>query len=77
VVNGKIANGGVIAALQGQGLAPMQVVEQLYITCLGRKPTPDETAALSPLFAEGSDVKKGLEDVFWALLNSREMLFNH
>jgi hypothetical protein len=77
VVNAKIQNGGVLASLTAQGLAPMEVVEQLYITCLCRKPTPDEVAALSPMFAEGSDVQKGLEDVFWALMNSREMLFNH
>ena len=77
VVNSKIAGGGVLKALQDQGLQPMQVVEQLYITCLSRKPTPDEVAALSPMFAEGSDAQKALEDVFWALLNSREMLFNH
>ena len=30
-----------------------------------------------PLFSEGSNVKQALEDTFWALLNSREFLFNH
>jgi hypothetical protein len=77
VVNNKIQNGGVLNTLQAQNLPPMQVVEQLYVMCLCRKPTPDEVAAISPMFAEGSDVKKALEDVFWALLNSREVLFNH
>ncbi|MBX3443452.1 MAG: DUF1553 domain-containing protein [Planctomyces sp.] len=77
VVNNKIAAGGVIDALSQGDRPPLDVVADLYITCLSRRPTEEELATLSPMFAEGSDVKKALEDVFWALLNSREMLFNH
>jgi hypothetical protein len=77
VVNGKIQRGGVLKALKEQKLEPMQIVEQLYISCLVRKPTEEEKAALTPMFAEGTDTNKALEDIFWALLNSREMLFNH
>ena len=64
-------------SLQDKQLTPMQIVEQLYITCLTRKPTEQEVASLSPLFAEGTDVNRSLDDVYWALLNSREFLFNH
>jgi hypothetical protein len=77
VVNNKIQQGGLLKALLDQKLTPPQVVEQLYITCLSRKPTEQELAALNPLFAEGNDVNRSLEDVFWALMNSREFLFNH
>jgi hypothetical protein len=76
-VNSKIKTGGVLKALQSQGLPPLDVVEQLYLRCLSRQPTSEELDALRPLFAEGSNVNQGLEDVFWALLNSREFLFNH
>jgi len=76
-VNAKMQQGGVLAALQKQGLKPMEIVERMYLSTLTRKPTAEEQAALSPLFAEGADVQKGLEDVYWALLNSREFLFNH
>ena len=75
--NQKIQQGGMIAALQNEKLSPEQIVEKLYIRCISRKPLPDEMAALQPLFAEGSDIKRSLDDVFWALLNSREFLFNH
>lgn len=75
--NEKIQQGGIIAALQNEKLPPEQIVEKLYIRCLSRKPVPDEIAALQPLFAEGNDIKRSLDDVFWALLNSREFLFNH
>ncbi|MCA9024628.1 MAG: DUF1553 domain-containing protein [Planctomycetaceae bacterium] len=76
-VNAKMKQGGVLKALQDEGLEPMQIVDRLYVACLARKPTEEEVASLSPLFAEGSDINQGLEDSFWALLNSREFLFNH
>ena len=75
--NQKIQQGGVIAALQKENQSPEQIIEKLYIRCLSRKPQPEELAALKPLFAEGNDVKRSLDDIFWALLNSREFLFNH
>lgn len=75
--NDKIKQGGLIAAWMNEGLAPTQIVEKLYIRCLGRQPTAEEQAALAPLFAEGQDIRQSLEDVFWSLLNSREFIFNH
>ncbi|RLS45484.1 MAG: DUF1549 domain-containing protein, partial [Planctomycetota bacterium] len=75
--NAKIQQGGILDAMLKEKLPPEQIVEKLYIRCLSRKPLPEEAEALKPLFAEGSDVKKSLDDVFWALLNSREFLFNH
>lgn len=76
-VNNKIQQGGVLAQLTGQGLDPAACIENLYIRCLGRRPTPEEQASLAPLFAEGTNRDQALADVFWALLNSREFLFNH
>ena len=42
-----------------------------------RKPTSEELDKLLPVLGEGSNQKQALEDIFWALLNSREFLFNH
>jgi hypothetical protein len=75
--NQKIQQGGVIAALQKENLPPEQIIEKLYVRTVSRKPLPEELAALKPLFAEGNDAKRSLDDIFWALLNSREFLFNH
>jgi hypothetical protein len=75
--NQKIQQGGLITVLMNEKVPPVQILDKLYIRCLSRKPLPDEVAALSPLLAEGNDIKRSLDDIFWALLNSREFLFNH
>ena len=54
-----------------------KVIEDLYVRTLSRQPTETEFGALLPLFAEGSNADQSFADVFWALLNSREFLFNH
>jgi len=76
-VNAKIQQGGVLTRLKETGAEPMQIVDNLYVRCVGRKPTDAERERLAPMFAEGSNVDQSLEDIFWALLNSREFLFNH
>lgn len=76
-VNAKIQQGGVITKLLAEKVEPLQIVERLYIACLGRKPNEAELNNLKPLFTQGSNVQQALEDTFWALLNSREFLFNH
>jgi hypothetical protein len=75
-VNGKIQAGGVLAKLAVEKVEPLAIIERLYVTCLARKPTPEEMEGFKPLVA-GGDVNKTLEDLFWALLNSREFIFNH
>lgn len=76
-VNNKIRQGGLIQSWLKEELTPQQIVERLYLRTLSRLPTEQELESLSPLYAEGTNVEQGLEDVFWALLNSREFLFNH
>lgn len=76
-VNTKMQQGNLVKTLTDQGLTPPQIVEHLYVITLCRKPTQAEMDALAPLYAEGVNVPQGLEDTFWALLNSREFLFNH
>jgi hypothetical protein len=47
------------------------------LRCLGRPPTAEESASLEALFNDPEQTKATLEDVQWALLNSKEFIFNH
>jgi Protein of unknown function (DUF1549)/Protein of unknown function (DUF1553) len=53
------------------------IIDELYVRTLTRRPTAEESSALSAALDESTDKKKQVEDVFWALLNSREFSFNH
>jgi hypothetical protein len=77
-VHGKIAQGGAVKKLLAQeGMTPEKALEALFFRCLTRKPTPDETGRLIAIVNAAPNPQTGLEDVFWAMLNSREFLFNH
>ena len=52
-------------------------MEDLYVRCLTRKPTAAEQADVKKVLAGYKEKKKGFEDLFWSLLNSKEFMFNH
>jgi hypothetical protein len=73
----KVSQGGVVKLALDAGKQPGQVVEELYIRCLCRKPTTEEMQGLMQVVDENPNKQLALEDVFWALLNSQEFVFNH
>ena len=76
-VTQRIASGGLIDRRLAEKKSPQAIVEEFYIRCLSRKPAEDEKAKLEEFLGAEKDTKRVLEDIFWALLNSREFLFNH
>ena len=77
-IQDKLQQGNLVKKLLDAKKTPDQVVEELYQRCYARKPTPPEMEKLKPLIAvEPKEQQKVLEDVFWALLNSQEFIFNH
>lgn len=76
-VNQKIKTGGVIEKLMKDKPKLEDRISDLYIRCFARRPTPEEVAKVTKALAIEPDPKKAMEDLFWALLNSREFLFNH
>lgn len=73
----RIAAGQVVANMLTKKFTPTQVIEELYVRCLSRKPLPAESAKFAELLKSEKDSKKALEDVFWAILNCKEFMFNH
>jgi hypothetical protein len=74
---GKIQQGGLIKQQLDAKQTPEQIIDSLYIRSLARKPSTDEKQKLLAIVAQAPDPQSGLEDVFWAILNSREFVFNH
>lgn len=53
------------------------VITELYLTALSRPPRADELQAAVAYVAESGNRRQGLEDLFWAVLNSKEFVFQH
>ncbi|HEX3869451.1 MAG TPA: DUF1549 and DUF1553 domain-containing protein, partial [Pirellulales bacterium] len=76
-VHGKIRGGGVVARQLERKASSEQIIEELYLGTLCRKPTPAEIAKFVELSSPIADKREAFEDVLWALLNTKEFLFNH
>lgn len=74
---GKIQQGKRVKSWLDQELSIQQVIEKIYVCSLSRRPTQRESDTLTKMVVEAGNNQTGLEDVFWAILNSREFMFNH
>ena len=76
-VGKKIREGNVIKKMIDAKRSDDEILQELYLRCLSRTPTETEGVALKQTIAENENRQQALEDIFWALLNSREFVFNH
>lgn len=77
-VNKKLSdNNGRIAKLFKAKKKLPEIVEELYLVTLSRPPRPAERQRALQWIAEAPNAREGVQDLLWALLNSREFLFNH
>ena len=68
---------GRVAKLIQQKTAPEQAIEELYLAAYSRLPTTAERQFALDYLQRQPDLRRGLEDLVWGIMNSREFMFNH
>jgi hypothetical protein len=81
---------GYVALFQRLGLSDSRIVEHMFLSAFSRYPTEQEAAAIKAELAKARSQSQtstpevaresrrhALEDMMWALLTSKEFLFNH
>ncbi len=76
-VEQKIRTGGLVRRRLDEKKTPDEIIAEIWVRCLGRRPTSGELEPFRKLLAAEKDPRPVLEDIFWAVLNSREFIFNH
>jgi len=56
---------------------PDQLIDELFLACLTRFPTETERAEARKHLEQESDRSAALQDLLWALINTREFILNH
>lgn len=71
-------NPGSLLNWLSQNASPTEAVDYLYMAAYARKPTSGELGMARELLGtRGGNLLSGLEDIWWALLNSNEFIFVH
>ncbi len=78
-VQGKLASGtGRAARLAADATRPdADKVRELYLCVYAREPASDELAIATGHVAKNENKQQAYEDILWALVNTKEFLFNH
>ncbi len=72
------AGGTLHAVLNNEQLrSDKERIRSLYLASLGRRPSRRESTAAQRVITASSDKRAAYQDLFWALLNSNEFVFNH
>jgi len=68
-----------LAGLLKENTPDSRIVEEAYLSALARYPTAIEREMMAKMLAESDQANRRemVEDVYWAVLSSKEFLFNH
>ena len=54
-----------------------KIVEELFLATLSRKPLEKESAKAVEFLKGATNRTEALQDILWALINTREFILNH
>jgi hypothetical protein len=87
VINGDTINqklrapGGLVDSFLKLGATDETIINHLYLSALSRRPEPAELSRLLGLMSDGKGAtesrRQAIEDLVWAVLTSKEFMFNH
>lgn len=76
-VTPKVEQGNLVGKMLAEKKPAEQIVETIYLRSYSRLPTAEEQKRIREAIAGTKDLARTLNDLFWAVLNSREFMFNH
>jgi hypothetical protein len=77
-LQGKIANGQKIGLFLKGKKADPEIVDELYLSALARPPRDDERQKALAYLARNKNTRvQALQDLFWAVLTTKEFMVNH
>lgn len=78
-IQGKLTSGnGRAATLAGDKSRDHQSkLRDLYLLTFAREPSPEEASVALAYVEKNEDSRRAYEDIIWALINTKEFLFNH
>lgn len=73
-----VSDAGRAASMNASSQPAAELINELYMAALSRPATPAELETTQKYIADRADKKRqALEDIVWAIVNSKEFLFNH
>ena len=78
-IQGKLTSGAGNAAVLSKDKEREHAVKirDLYLLAFSREPSSDEAAIALKHIEKAKEAKLAYEDIVWALINTKEFLFNH
>lgn len=68
---------GTVALLLKSGKPDVEIIEELFLTALSRRPRPKELQDTLKIISTAPKREEGIQDVLWALINTKEFMFAH
>jgi hypothetical protein len=68
---------GALTGLLQSGRSDEAIIDELFLRCFARWPSPNERADTLRIVRATASREEAMQDVFWALINSKEFMFNH